>query len=442
MSFATFDDLDAEQREAVNACLDLNRRVVPITGAAGTGKTSIMRIAVLALREKGYSVALCAPTGKAAKRIREATGLVAVTLHRLLEYTHPGEPDPKTGKPIGVSEPRRTAFNPLEYDFIFADEYAMFNWEMHRNLFDALPSGGGVRMFGDVQQLQPIEENKRLQNEPSPFMTMLNKFAGVRLMTNHRQGRGSGIAENGKRVLAGQFPTKRDDFALHPGSEIGDNSMVRVIERLVMDQFEKGVNFGSLDHQIITPGHKGWVGTAALNTLLHNMLSNHEGRSMPIPRHQWDKTHVTLYVGDKIVVGSNNYDIRALGGDEVGAFNGETGIVTDLSDFGEVTIDLGDRVVVYPPLIEHVKYNEDGTVARRSTIDPRRDLHLAYALTTHKMQGSECKHGVYIAHKSHSFLLCRPNFYTGITRMREQVHVVFDSGGINTALARTQARAG
>jgi exodeoxyribonuclease V alpha subunit len=434
-----FEDLDTEQRQAVEACLDPQRRVVPITGPAGTGKTSIMRLAVATLRDAGYTVALAAPTGKAAKRIKEATGFDAMTVHRLLEYSHPGERDPNTGKVMGISQPKRDHRNPLEVDYVFVDEYAMVNNELHRNIFDALPAGGKIRVFGDVNQLQPIEPNKRLAMEPSPFEMLLNKFAGVTLVTNHRQGRGSGIAENGKRILLGQMPSRRDDFAIHASTEIGERTPVRILESLIMDALDAGIDYGSLEHQVITPGHKSWVGTVALNTLLHNMLSKHEGKGMPIPRHQWDKSHCTLYVGDKVVCNQNIYDICAVGSDEVGVFNGETGIVTELSEYGEVTIDLGDRVVVFPPLIEYVQRDADGNVTARKAFDPRKDLAHAYALTTHKMQGSECKHGIYILNKSHGPLLCRPNFYTGVSRMREMVHVIMDSRGISMALSRRQA---
>src|SRR5215472_10247957 len=99
-------ELDPKQSEAVNTCCDLRARIVAVTGQAGTGKTTIMRQVYDMLVDKGYRVALAAPTGKAAKRIQEATSIPAMTIHRLLEYTHPGERDPKTGKPYGVSRPR------------------------------------------------------------------------------------------------------------------------------------------------------------------------------------------------------------------------------------------------------------------------------------------------------------------------------------------------
>src|SRR5690606_29136416 len=124
-------------------CIDMSQgnRIVPVTGVAGTGKTTIIRIVYNELREAGYSVVLCAPTGKAAKRIYEATGIPALTIHRLLEYPHPGERDEKTGKALATTDPKRNRGNPLPHDIVIADEYAMVNLEVHSNLVHALKSG-------------------------------------------------------------------------------------------------------------------------------------------------------------------------------------------------------------------------------------------------------------------------------------------------------------
>ena len=160
---------DKTQAEAIGACCDISRRIVPVTGAAGTGKTTILQNVYKTLKARGHQVVLCAPTGKAAKRIQEATGIRARTIHRLLEYPHPGERDEKTGKTLISTDPKRDRQNPIDFDVVLVDEYAMVSVEVHRNLIDALPHGGIIRMFGDANQLQPIESSKRLQAEPSSF---------------------------------------------------------------------------------------------------------------------------------------------------------------------------------------------------------------------------------------------------------------------------------
>ena len=124
--------LDAEQKLAVELSCDLSKRIVAIPGQAGTGKTTIILTVYELLASAGYSVVLCAPTGKAAKRIFEATGVPAVTVHRLLEYPHPGERDPKTGKALITTEPKRDRYNPLEYQVVLCDEFMMVNQEVSR----------------------------------------------------------------------------------------------------------------------------------------------------------------------------------------------------------------------------------------------------------------------------------------------------------------------
>ena len=172
-------EYDVEQIEAINLCCDLTKRIVAVTGEAGTGKTTIIKAVYSKLinyidthrrefkrdyiedRDKYQFnaeeyIVLVAPTGKAAKRIFEATGIPAMTIHRLLEYPTPGEIDENTGKALVASSPKRDKFNPIKQKIVLCDEYAMVSYELHRNLIDALPSGGCVRMFGDCNQLEPI----------------------------------------------------------------------------------------------------------------------------------------------------------------------------------------------------------------------------------------------------------------------------------------------
>ncbi len=149
-------DLDETQLAAVERCCDLTQRVVPVTGAAGTGKTTILQNVYRRLYKQGREVVLCAPTGKAAKRITEATGIQACTIHRLLEYPFPGERDQTTGKALVSTDPKKDRNNPLNYMVVLCDEYAMVSVEVHRNLLDALPNGAVIRMFGDANKLQPI----------------------------------------------------------------------------------------------------------------------------------------------------------------------------------------------------------------------------------------------------------------------------------------------
>lgn len=412
-------ELDKQQQEAVTLCCNVKKRIVSVTGQAGTGKTTIMKMVHELLDTNGYRIVLCAPTGKAAKRIQEATGIPARTIHRLLEYPFPGERDPKTGKGLHVGTPKRSRFQPLEFDVVLADEYAMVNHEVHRNLVDALPVGGILRCFGDINQLPPIESNRNLRDKPSPFKMMLEKFDSVILREIHRQDEGSGIVLNGAAILSGKMPQRRPDFTL-----IVTDKAVENLREYVM---QAGLEFKGMTAQIITATNKGWTGTTTLNNMLQRILNDGDD-GLLLPRHTWDKDKVyTIRPGDKVLWTQNNYDLNV--------FNGETGTVIETTEFGEIAIDFGDRTLLVPPQIQITnKYGKE------IMYDPRQDLDLAYAVTTHKAQGSEYSHVVYILNKSTSWLQCRSNMYTAITRARKHVHLITDMQSLTNSVRNEKSR--
>lgn len=415
--------LDETQQKAVNLCCDTSQRVVAVTGAAGSGKTTILKTAYRTLEENGYTIALAAPTGKAAKRIFEVTGINAFTNHRLLEYTHPGDPDPKTGKPVSFSFPRRTRANPLELDVLFVDEYAMVNNELHRSLFDALPPGASIRVFGDNNQLAPIEEDRRLQMEPSPFMQLLDKFQSVRLETVHRQGKDSGILLNLQNILRGKMPTRNDQWSM----QFSDRP-VDALRDFVLDGQDLGMDFTGIDSQIITPQNTSWVGTVKLNAMMQGLFHNRTDPCLFVPRHNWVKGEddkkgglIRMFVGDKVIITRNMYDLNV--------FNGESGKIIEITHDGEIIIDFGDREQAIPPLL--MVQNRYGKIVE---IDPRKDVDLGYVITTHKSQGSEYQNVVYILNKSTGYMQNRRNFYTACSRGRERVHIITDQRSIGLSL--------
>jgi exodeoxyribonuclease V alpha subunit len=438
---------DATQLAAIDRCCDMQQRIVPVTGVAGTGKTTIIREVYKALTAAGYSVALCAPTGKAAKRIQEATGLPAMTIHRLLEYPHPGERDPKTGAAMISTVPKRDKENPIREQVVLADEYAMVNREVHRNLIDALPPGGRLCMFGDVNQLKPIEQGKGALAE-SPFEAGLRKFDGIVLATIHRQLEGSGVAFNGERILAGRVPMRKDDFVMRITEQPIDSLMTYVMEML-----DKGINYGTNQGQIISPTKRSWVGTHKLNVALQDML-NPIGMSarMKIKRHTWDeKNPVYVGVGDKVIWTQNTYDLRNeweryYDGDPANGYiptpaekvimNGESGVITAIDDDGNIHIDVGDRVVEVPKEMT-VQDRRNNLV----TIDPRRDMDLGFVITTHKAQGSEWPHIIYMLNRSTMFIQSRHNFYTAISRARLTCTVITDQPSLQNSVFQKMSAA-
>lgn len=411
-------EFDETQLSAISKCCDTGLRIVAITGQAGTGKTTILQNVYDNLTARGFRVVLCAPTGKAAKRITEATSIPASTIHRLLEYPFPGERDPKTGKTLSTSDPKRDRQHPLDYNVVLCDEYAMVNVEVHRNLLEALPRGGVVRMFGDANQLQPIESIERLKKAPSMFLKMLEDHSSVSLDTIHRQDGDSSIISNGNRIIAGQMPLRKPDFNLKITKK-----PVEVVQDFIMDHINEGIDFGAIHNQIITSTNIGWVGTIALNASIQQLLQPTDKQHFDIERHKWiEDPTMRIYEKDKVIFTMNNYALNI--------FNGETGVVKKLQDDGSILIDFGDRDAEIPMELEIE--NKRGTFF----VNPQKDLDLAYAITTHKSQGSEYQRVCYVMNKSRAWMLNRKNLYTAVSRAREHVTIITDSGALARSLAK------
>jgi exodeoxyribonuclease V alpha subunit len=420
----TLEQLDDKQRLAVEQGLDVSKRISAVAGPAGSGKTTIMRMIYNGLSDAGYVVKLAAPTGKAAKRIREATGLPAGTLHMLLEYTRPLEIDEKTGKPFGDTFPRRTKENPLECDAVIGDEYMMVNHELHRNLIDALQSGARLIVLGDVSQLPPIESSPILAQKPAPFKILLDKFNGIYLDKVHRTADDSGILLNAQRILGGTAPMPNTDFT-------------RIITDKPVDVLVAALDkadYTALNNQIITPANKSWVGTLKLNATLQTVLMDNDRNTISLPRNKWDASNaVRVGVGDKVIMTKNWYDLDCEDGSK-GVFNGEVGKVIEVSDVEEVVIDFDDRICRIPPAVQLV-YNNKVTVGY-----PQRDIHLAYAVTTHKAQGSEYDHIVYVLNKSMLAMMNRKNMYTALTRARKHATLITDMASLSMSVTTKEPK--
>lgn len=453
-----------KQVEAINACLDPANRIQPVTGEAGTGKTYIIQEIYNRATAAGYRVALSAPTGKAAKRITESTGIRAVTNHRLLEYTSPGDLDPETGKAIYESEPRRHKTNPLPYDYLLVDEYTMVNHALNRAIIDALKPGALLREFGDMNQLQPIENSPIYKDIPSPFREHLTKFNGITLDHNYRQAAGGEIATACKQILKGRTPARGKDVLLTVTDYLTDalNTYLDLCDG-------EGVKFTELANQILTLGNKSWIGTYKLNGMIQLRYANPSALWYDLPRHPWDikaKQPLRIARGDKIVFNKNVYDAVVIAYDALddrfdeeqltqafevsraeprtvdhngehlpnpkylrGVFNGEVGHVVGITMENVVYVDVEDRIVAIPPFVTF--QTESGETR---TYQPQKDISLAYVLTTHKAQGSEYQDVVYIMSNSLFMLVSKKNFYTGVSRARKRVHIITDKKSLDRSL--------
>jgi len=363
------DYTDEQRRACVDAFL---KKVLVITGGPGTGKTTILKAIIFMAKRLGISVKFAAPTGRAAKRLEEATGESAQTIHRLLKYNP------------GLEKFEYNRSNPLPVDMLILDEVSMVDVVLFWRVLQAMPMGGNLVLVGDADQLPSV----------GPGMVLRDLIASkvvpvVRLTKIMRQSEEGLIVLNAHRVLKGFMPIVRnkpdDDFFMEVKTEPEDAQ--RSVVDFVTKRIPKRFGFDPVrEIQVITPMHKGRCGARELNEILRDRL-NPNARSSNLP----------FAVGDKVMQITNNY--------ELGVFNGELGIVkaTNGEDEIIVSFDFGD--VVY----DSSYFNQ---------------LQLAYAITVHKSQGSEYEAVVLPLLTEHYVMLARNLLYTAITRARKLLVVV------------------
>jgi exodeoxyribonuclease V alpha subunit len=376
--------LDPEQLHAVE--LILTAPVGVITGGAGTGKSSVTSAGLDQLDVHGQTYVLCAPTGKAARRLSEVTGRPAQTIHRLLEW--------------GCGDFQRGPFNKLLESVILVDESSMIPLDLAAALISAVDFHRSRIIFvGDANQLPPVGAGAFFRDLIASAMVPT-----VRLLTLHRAAQASWICRNGPKVLVGAGVELEDttDFEWWQLPSDSAPYIVKTVVDLVQKLKGEGVPLDEL--QVLSPMKERAGGTSPLNKALQAVL-NQKPAGAPV-LHAFDQD---IYCGDKVIHTRNNY--------ELGVMNGEVGYV--LGD-----VEPGGLRVKYP----------DDVVVRYSHKDAR-DLQLAYALTIHKMQGSQVKHCIVVCHSEHNHMLTRGLFYTAITRAKQNVYVVGDVHGMKKALA-------
>lgn len=385
--------LAEEQRLAVEKAAHSNLLV--ITGGPGVGKTTIVKAILGVFERAGVIARLAAPTGRAAKRMSEATGMDAATLHRLLEF------DPKT------STFKRDKNKPIEAGAIVVDESSMVDVWMADALTQAVPDGARLVLVGDVDQLPSVGPGSVLRDA-------INSGAVpcVRLVKIFRQAEQSLIVQNAHRINAGELPYlpekgEEADFFIVNRRE-PDEAMKTVVE-MVTKRIPARFGFDPVkDIQVLTPMNRGGVGTVALNEELQKVL-NPNGPGL-------QRGRVTFRVGDKVMQLRNDYDKNV--------YNGDVGIVSAV-DTEE------DSMVVRYDDTRDVPY--DG-----KSLD---ELALAYACTVHKSQGSEYPAVVIPLLTAHFVMLSKNLLYTAVTRGKRLVVLVADPRAVKLALGE-QSRMG
>lgn len=391
-------NLSREQDHAIELCTDLKERIVGVTGGAGTGKSTVLRHIYEQLVSH-TSVVLVAPTGRAAKRIEELSGIKAKTIHRLLEFPQPVEGEPQ------VEGPQRNRTRPLEERVVIVDEASMVGPVLFRQLMDALPLNGCVRFIGDNNQLRPVEPGA------PPFITILERFPSVELSFNFRSE--DAIVSNALRILNGSIPVPNERFQI-----VYVGNPIRELIRLATGAFS------DLAHQIILPTRRANHGTMRVNTSLQLKL-NGAGPFLRLNRMDEKEAPLVMRKDDKFLWVKNDYGLEL--------FNGEIGKVDWIDeDGGALGLVTSDREVTVPPRAKMYSQSLGMTIS----YDPRKHVEHGYAITTHKAQGSEFDTVIYAITTAHSWMLSRRNFYTAVTRARNNVVVIADRTAMSRAVRR------
>lgn len=388
--------LDEKQREAVLQCTKCG--VFLLTGGPGTGKTTTINTIIRYFLMEGKNIALAAPTGRAAKRMTEASGFEAKTIHRLLE--------------VGASADSETAIfgrdedNPLEEDVVIIDEMSMVDIFLFRSLLRAVAVGTRLILVGDRYQLPSVGPGQVLRD-----LVLSEAFETVELKTIFRQADESDIIKNAHYIKEGVVPAmdnrSKDFYFL---SREDTNVIYNNVVQLVTDKLPRYIGKKPNDIQVMTPMRKGPLGVEKLNQILQRYLN---------PPNEKKAEHAfgdkLFRVGDKVMQMKNDYKLewRVYGlaqieiANGIGVFNGDVGMVRQIREYDKIlTVEFDDgRMADYP----------------FSLVD---ELELAYAISVHKSQGSEYEAVVLVVHNVPKLLVYRNLLYTAVTRAKNCVTLI------------------
>ncbi|MBP3728163.1 MAG: ATP-dependent RecD-like DNA helicase [Pseudobutyrivibrio sp.] len=397
-------ELDELQKNAVIAAAE--RGFFVLTGGPGTGKTTTITTMIRLFENEGYNIFLAAPTGRAAKRMSEATGYEARTIHRMLEVAgNISDDDDNTS----FARFERNEDNPLECDVIIIDEMSMVDVSLMYALLKAISPGTRLILVGDEHQLPSVGPGNVLKD-----ILASQKFTSVTLEKIFRQAQESDIVMNAHKIHQGEhvvLDNKSKDFFFLKRNDA--DTIISVMLTLVRDKMPKYVDAGISEIQVLTPTRKGLIGVERLNGILQNFLNP------PSPKKkEWSGDTRIFREGDKVMQIRNdyqleweitgNYNIAIEKG--VGVFNGDVGIIKDINDWAKtINVEYEEgRKVVYP----------------FASLD---ELELAYAITIHKSQGSEYPAVVMPIMEGPKMLMNRNILYTAITRAKKCVTMVGDA---------------
>ncbi len=383
--------LNEDQQKGIMTAL--SHKISIITGGPGTGKTTLVKKLLSLLEQERLNFKLCAPTGRASKRLMESTGQFALTIHRLLEF------DPAT------KSFSRNEYNTLKVDFLIVDEVSMVDIFLAHSLLQALPSSAHIVMIGDSDQLPSVGPGNVLRD----FLES-GAIPSVRLTEIFRQAQSSLIVVNAHRVNSGEFPLSASalpdsnpDFIFIKETE--PQNISAHLKRLLEGEIKRR-GFSPLDVHVLAPMNRGIAGTQTLNLFLQSLI-------YPESRPSIAFRGTEFHPGDKVMQIRNNYDKNV--------FNGDIGLIKAVETEGQMlTVGFGDRMVEYD----------------LSDLD---ELVLAYATTIHKSQGSEYPVVIIPIFMQHFILLQRNLLYTALTRAQKLCILIGEPRAIAMAIKKEDA---
>ena len=398
--------LDEMQKKALS--LAMQSGIMIITGGPGTGKTTTINAIIHCIEKEGLEVMLAAPTGRAAKRMTEATGYEARTVHRMLELNGAIS---ETGRSVYFE---RNADNPLEADVFIIDEMSMIDIALFNALLKAIPMGARLILVGDVNQLPSVGPGQVLYDLISskcyPTVTLNHIF---------RQAKMSDIVVNAHKINRGesiQLGTNSKDFLFLERSDV--NVIYKHMIQLITEKLPGYVDAAPSQIQVLTPTHIGPLGVEALNRILQKYIN-------PPNKQKKEKEYGDniFREGDKVMQTKNNYSLEweILGKNRIvidsgsGVFNGDVGTIVEIDD-SAITVEYDE--------IRRVRYTYDG-------LD---ELELAYAITIHKAQGSEYPAVIMPLLGGPRPLLTRNLLYTGVTRAKRCVMILGSCDTVNAMI--------
>lgn len=402
-------ELDDLQRQAVHKAAKSG--VFILTGGPGTGKTTTINSIIKLFLSEGLDIMLAAPTGRAAKRMTEATGYEAKTIHRMLELSGSSEDSGRRGASFGRNED-----NPLEADAVIIDEASMVDIHLLYALLKALSPGTKLIFVGDDNQLPSVGPGQVLHD-----MLKSGCYESVELERIFRQSEQSDIVVNAHKINRGEdisLDNKSKDFFFLEREDTG--VIYKHMIQLILEKLPSYVDATPVQIQVLTPTRIGSLGVEALNKVLQKYLNPPDDTK---PEYVFGEN--ILRLGDKVMQVKNNYNLTweimskyGIAADSgTGVFNGDIGVITDISKTMQtLTVEFDDkRQVVYP----------------FSGLD---ELELAYAVTIHKSQGSEYPAVIMPLLGGPRMLLNRNLLYTGVTRAKRCVTILGSRSTLNTMI--------